>query len=345
MYALIRPLLFRLDAERAHGAGLRALSLSHRCRLSRLIAGPVASLPSEVMGLRFPNPVGVAAGLDKNGEHIRALFALGFGFVEIGTVTPRAQEGNPKPRMFRLPEHQAVINRLGFNNAGLTHLVETLRNTDYSGVLGINIGRNKDTPNERALQDYLLGLDAAYPFASYITVNISSPNTEGLRELQQRDPLTDLLGPLIKRRNQLARRSGRRVPLVVKIAPDLDQAGIEAISDAVSITGCDGLIATNTTTDRSRIQGHPLADEAGGLSGEPVRKQSNQVLAAFRQCLPKDFPLTGTGGILSGDDAAEKVRLGASLVQFYTGLIYRGPRLVGECVDAIAKQQADADSQ
>lgn len=345
MYALIRPLLFRLDAERAHGTGLRALSLSHRCGLSRLMAGPVASLPSEVMGLRFPNPVGVAAGLDKNGAHIRALFALGFGFVEIGTVTPRAQAGNPQPRMFRLPEHQAVINRLGFNNAGLTHLVETLRNTDYSGVLGINIGRNKDTPNERALEDYLLGLDAVYPFASYITVNISSPNTEGLRELQQRDPLTDLLGPLIKRRNQLARRSGRRVPLVVKIAPDLDQAAIEAISDALSITGCDGLIATNTTTDRSRIQGHPLADEAGGLSGAPVREQSNQVLAAFRQCLPKDFPLIGTGGILSGEDAAEKVRLGASLVQFYTGLIYRGPRLVGECVDAIAKQQADADSR
>jgi dihydroorotate dehydrogenase len=336
MYSLLRPILFKLDAERAHHMGTRALDLAERAKLIGLISPAPPELPVEVMGIRFPNPVGIAAGLDKNGAHIRSLFALGAGFVEIGTVTPRPQAGNPKPRMFRLPEHRAVINRLGFNNAGLATLVDTLRATDYNGVLGINIGRNKDTPNERALEDYQLGLDGVYPFASYIAVNISSPNTQGLRELQQRDPLTDLLGRLIERRNLLARRSGRRVPLVVKIAPDLDQDAIEAIADAVTMTGCDGLIATNTTIARDAVSDHPLAAEAGGLSGDPVRKPSNAVLKAFREVLPEDFPLIGTGGILEGRHAVEKRELGACLVQTYTGLIYRGPGLIRECVRALA---------
>ncbi|MHC1479904.1 quinone-dependent dihydroorotate dehydrogenase [Frateuria aurantia] len=335
MYPLLRSLLFKLDAENAHGLTLKGLDLVHRSGLGGLMTKPPAELPCEVLGLRFPNPVGLAAGLDKNGAHLDALGALGFGFIEIGTITPRPQAGNPKPRLFRLPAHQAIINRMGFNNEGIDALVGHVRRSDYRGVLGINIGKNKDTPNDRAADDYLICLNKAWPLASYITVNISSPNTQGLRDLQEEATLRRFISTLRERQEQLGSQSGGRKPMLLKIAPDLDETELDAIAEVLLSCGVDGVICTNTTIDRSAIAGDPLAGETGGLSGAPVRRRSDQVLAGMAQRLGGRIPMIGVGGITSGADAAHKQALGAPLVQLYSGLIYRGPALIGECVEAM----------
>lgn len=339
MYASLRPLLFSLDAERAHNLTLAGLGAVHRMGLSSMLATPPQPLPTEAFGLRFANPVGLAAGLDKNGDHIDALFALGFGFVEIGTVTPRAQDGNPRPRMFRLPRHRAVINRLGFNNRGVDALVANVERARRPGVLGINIGKNKDTPNESAADDYLFCLERVYPLADYITVNISSPNTAGLRELQEEQALRRLIGTLREAQERLAAQHGKRVPVLVKVAPDLNDDDIEAAARVLSDLHVDGVIATNTTISRISVQDDPRAGEAGGLSGEPVMNKSTTVLRMLRTRLPGSIPLVGVGGILSGADAVKKMAAGASLVQVYSGLVYRGPPLIGDCVDAIRRRR------
>ena len=340
MYGLARPFLFRLDAEHAHDLGLKALDTAWRLGLNPLLAHRPKPLRTRLMGLDFANPVGLAAGLDKNGACIDALAALGFGFVEIGTTTPRPQAGNPKPRMFRLPEHQAVINRLGFNNEGVDVLVRNveasrLKRQGGDTVLGINIGKNKDTPNEQAAADYLHCLGRVYPLADYVTVNISSPNTAGLRELQEENALRSLVGAIFEARERLAVRHGRKVPILVKIAPDLSDDDIDASARVLGDLGVDGVIVSNTTVDRVAIEGHPLAKEQGGLSGKPLYAKSTAVLRRMRSRLPAAIPLVGVGGISSGADAAGKATAGAALVQFYTGLIYRGPALVGECVEAL----------
>ena len=340
MYGLARPFLFGMDAERAHGLGLGALEATYRTGLSRLLAAQPKPFPTNVLGLTFPNPVGLAAGLDKNGEHVDALFALGFGFVEIGTVTPRAQAGNPKPRMFRLPQHEAVINRLGFNNEGVDALVGNVeRARRKNGLLGINIGRNKDTSNDRAASDYLYCLERVYPLADYITVNISSPNTAGLRELQEEQALRQLIGALRESQEELGAQHGKRVPMLVKIAPDLSDEDIDAVARVLRDLSVDGVIATNTTVSRMSVQDHPLAHETGGLSGAPLMNQSTMVLRKLRTRLPDSIPVIGVGGILSGADAVAKMAAGASMVQFYTGMVYRGPELVHECVEAIRRRR------
>ncbi len=340
MYSLARPFLFSLDAERAHGIGLSALDWAWRTGTTPLLAGKVKPLPTKLLGLEFPNPVGLAAGLDKNGEHIDALFALGFGFVEVGTVTPRPQEGNPKPRLFRLPRYGAIINRMGFNNAGVDALVKNVaRSRNRRGPLGINIGKNKDTPNEEALSDYLICLEKVYPLADYITVNISSPNTAGLRELQEEQALRHLVAGLREAQERLAGVHARRVPMLVKVAPDLSESDINAAARVLSELEVDGVIATNTTINRDGVEGHPRAAQAGGLSGAPLLAQSTFVLRRLRARLPERIPLIGVGGIQSGADAVAKMAAGASLVQCYSGLIYRGPALVGECVDAIRRRR------
>lgn len=340
MYSFARPFLFGLDAEAAHGMGLKALELAHRTGTTRLLAPPIAPMPTRVMGLTFPNPVGLAAGLDKNGAHIDALFALGFGFVEIGTVTPKPQSGNPKPRMFRLPGHQAVINRLGFNNEGVDALVRNVEAARRDrGLLGINIGKNKGTSNERAASDYLYCLERVYPLADYITVNISSPNTAGLRELQEEQALRQLIGTLREAQEDLAAQHGKRVPMVVKIAPELSDSDIDAMARVLGDMQVDGVVATNTTVSRISVQDHAHARETGGLSGAPLMGQSTLVLRRLRTRLPHSIPLIGVGGILSGADAVAKMSAGASLVQCYTGLVYRGPELIRECVDAIRRRR------
>ncbi len=340
MYSLARPFLFSLDAERAHGIGLSALDWAWRTGTTPLLASKVKPLPTKLLGLEFPNPVGLAAGLDKNGEHIDALFALGFGFVEVGTITPRPQEGNPKPRLFRLPRYGAIINRMGFNNAGVDVLVKNVeRSRNRRGPLGINIGKNKDTPNEDALSDYLICLEKVYPLADYITVNISSPNTAGLRELQEEQALRHLVAGLREAQERLAGAHGRRVPMLVKVAPDLNESDINAAARVLGELEVDGVIATNTTINRDGVEGHPRAAQAGGLSGAPLLAQSTFVLRRLRARLPERIPLIGVGGIQSGADAVAKMAAGASLVQCYSGLIYRGPALVGECVDAIRRRR------
>jgi dihydroorotate dehydrogenase len=335
MYHVFSPLLFGLDPEVAHGLSLRGLHALNVCGLSRLLARPAPPLPIRVFGIDFPNPVGLAAGLDKNGEYIDALATLGFGFIEIGTVTPRPQEGNPKPRMFRLIEHEAVINRLGFNNGGVDALVANVERARYQGVLGINIGKNKDTPNERAVDDYLFCLDRVYPLADYITINISSPNTQGLRDLQQEETLRRFVETLRERQEQLASQHGQRVPMLVKIAPDLDQAALDGIAAVMLAAKVDGLICTNTTIDHSAVEGHKHAREAGGLSGRPLMKMSTAVLKAMHDRFGDELPVIGVGGISSGADAVAKVQAGASLIQCYTGLIYEGPVLVRDCIEAL----------
>ena len=340
MYGLLRPLLFRLEAESAHRSGLRALDAAHGLGLSRLLGAPARPFPTRVLGLEFPNPVGLAAGLDKNGAHIDALFGLGFGFVEIGTVTPRPQAGNPRPRMFRLPRHRALINRLGFNNDGIDVLVRNVsRARRRSGPLGINIGKNKDTPNESAVDDYLLCLERVYPLADYVTVNISSPNTAGLRELQEEQALRRLVGSLREAQERLGAQHGRRVPMLVKIAPDLFDDDVHAAARVLSDLQVDGVIATNTTVSRIAVQDDPRSRESGGLSGEPLMNKSTAVLRMLRTRIPEAVPLVGVGGILSGADAVKKMAAGASLVQLYTGLVYRGPGLIGECVEAIRRRK------
>jgi len=337
LYSLARPLLFAFDAERAHDLALRALDAAHCTGVGRMLAAEPARLPTRVFGLEFPNPVGLAAGLDKNGEHVEALFALGFGFVEIGTVTPEPQPGNPRPRMFRLPEHHAIINRLGFNNLGVDALVRQVeRITRRPGVLGINIGKNKHTPNAEAGRDYLKCLERVYPLADYVTVNISSPNTEGLRDLQGEAALRRLIGELRERQLALAAQHAKQVPMLVKIAPDLDETGLDAIAQVLTGQQVDGVIATNTTLAREGVNGHRHAGESGGLSGAPLMERSTRILHELRTRLPASIPLIGVGGITSGADAAAKIAAGASLVQCYSGLVYRGPGLIQECVNAIA---------
>jgi len=341
MYSLLRKALFIADPETAHGLALEGLRLGHGFGATSLLCKPV-NAPVTVMGLEFPNPVGMAAGMDKNGDYIDALGSVGFGFIEVGTVTPRPQPGNPKPRVFRIEKANAMINRLGFNNKGVDHLVRQVQKHKFAGILGINIGKNFDTPNDKAVDDYLIGLDKVYPYADYITINISSPNTKGLRDLQDAEQLDGLLGSLNKRRQELTGKHGKRVPLVVKVAPDLEDRQIPEIAEVVVRSEFDGLIASNTTISREEIKGMPHADEQGGLSGAPVKEKANHVLAAFRTALPDDVALIGTGGITAGEDAAEKIRLGADLVQFYTGFVYRGPDLIAECVKAISSVKAKA---
>tara|TARA_R110001599_G_scaffold5930_3_gene29366 strand:- start:15430 stop:16311 length:882 start_codon:yes stop_codon:yes gene_type:complete len=292
------------------------------------------------MGIEFPNPVGLAAGLDKDAKHINGLAALGFGFIEVGTVTPLAQPGNPQPRLFRLPEAEAIINRMGFNNLGLAHLLEQVKASGFDGVLGINIGKNKDTPPERAVDDYLIGLRGVYPHASYITVNLSSPNTPGLRDLQFGQPLIDLLAALKKEQLLLAESHGKYVPMAVKIAPDMAEDDIRNVAEVFVEQGIDGVIATNTTIARDAVAGLPHGAEVGGLSGAPVRDSSTQVIRILADALQGRLPIIGVGGISDGASAAEKIAAGASLVQVYTGFIYRGPALIAEAAAAIAAVEA-----
>ncbi len=335
MYGFARPFLFALDAETAHGLGLKAIEAAYRSGLNPLLARTPPQLLTRSFGMEFANPVGLAAGLDKNGAHVDALLALGFGYIEVGTVTPRAQAGNPKPRMFRLPDQQAVINRLGFNNDGVDALVRNVSRARRKGIVGINIGKNADTPNERAADDYLHCLERVYALADYVTVNISSPNTAGLRELQNDDALRALVGTLREAQEKLASQHGKRTPMLLKIAPDLDDAQIDALAATLLDAGIDGIIATNTTISRSAIDGHHFANETGGLSGKPLFAKSTSVLSRLRARVGEKIPLIGVGGILSGGDAVAKVAAGATLLQFYTGMIYRGPALIGECVTAL----------
>ncbi len=335
LYPALRPLLFRMDPERAHEITLATLRWLHARRMLGLLAPRAPSVPVRVMGINFPNPVGLAAGLDKNGTCIDALGRLGFGFLEVGTVTPRPQPGNPAPRMFRIPEREALINRMGFNNRGVDALVAEVRAADYQGVLGINIGRNKDTRDEDALQDYLDCMRKVYPVASYITVNVSSPNTPGLRDLQARDALKDLAGRLRAEQIGLEGVSGRHVPLVLKIAPDLDEAGVSDVAGIALDTGIGGIIATNTTVSREAVAGLPHAEEGGGLSGAPLRARSTEVVRQLAAELSGRIPVIASGGVMSAEAATEKLAAGASLVQVYTGLVYRGPALVREILDGV----------
>ena len=332
LYSLARPLLFSLAPERAHELTLSLLDSAHKMGLMRQ---NVAAKPVTCMGIQFPNPVGLAAGLDKNGAHIDALAALGFGFIEIGTITPRPQAGNPKPRLFRLPQAKAIINRMGFNNDGVDQLIENVKASKFKGVLGINIGKNADTPVENAVDDYLICLEKVYSYASYITVNISSPNTKNLRSLQSGDALTELLETLKARQLELADEQQHYVPLVLKVAPDLEPEDIQFIAKQLLQFKIDGLIVTNTTLSREGVEGLEFGDEAGGLSGQPVFEKSTACLKAFAEALKGEVPLIGVGGILSGHDAQAKIAAGATLVQIYSGLIYTGPNLIKDCVNAL----------
>jgi len=335
----MRPLLFGLDPERAHRLSLASLDMLHRLGLTRLAVGATPSLPVQTMGLNFPNPVGLAPGLDKNGEYIDALAALGFGFIEIGAVTPRPQTGHAKPRLFRLPQAEAIINRMGFNNAGVDRVIENVAHSRYRGILGVNIGKNADTPADRAADDYLLCLRKVYPVASFVTANVSSPNTPNLRSLQGKDELDALIGAMTRERNDLAQTYRRNVPLAVKIAPDLDDAAIECIADILLSHGVDAVIATNTTTSREGVQDLPHGREQGGLSGAPLRARATDVVAKLHRSLKGRLPIIGVGGISSAADAREKMRAGATLVQLYTGLIYRGPELIGDIVRGLAASE------
>ena len=345
MYDWVRPLLFKLDAETAHGLTLYGLDVAHRSDLGRFVATPPQDVPTEAFGLRFPNPVGLAAGLDKNASHLDALGALGFGFIEVGTVTPRPQIGNERPRLFRLPQHEAIINRMGFNNDGVDALVRNVLKSNYRGVLGINIGKNKDTPNEKAADDYLFCLERVYAHASYITVNISSPNTKGLRDLQEEATLRRFIDALREAQERLGSQQGARKPMLLKIAPDLTDAELDSIAAVLLAANVDGVICTNTTIDHSAVASDPHGNETGGLSGKPLFVRSNQVVRGMRQRLGDRVGIVGVGGILDGSDATDKIGAGANLVQLYSGLIYRGPNLVTECVDEIRRQQEHRDAR
>lgn len=340
-YPLARPALFAMDAETAHEVTLSGLQRAYECGATRKLMHAQPKAPCTLMGMQLENPIGLAAGLDKNGAYIDALGNLGFGFIEVGTVTPRAQPGNPKPRMFRLPRANALINRLGFNNQGLPAFLANVQRSQWrkqGGVLGLNIGKNADTPIERAADDYLIGLEGVYPHADYVTVNISSPNTKNLRALQSGDELSALLAQLADKRRALEDQHQRRVPMAVKIAPDLTQEQIDAIADTLPRHGIDGVIATNTTLSRDAVAGQAHAEEAGGLSGAPVHELSLKVIRRLKEQLGDSLAIIGVGGVLSGQQAREKMAAGADAVQLYTGLIYRGPALVGECVRATAKR-------
>ena len=342
-YGLARPFLFGLDAEQAHEITLEALARTQNTPLACFYSQSRVDDAVTLAGLRFPNRVGLAAGLDKNARCIDAFSAMGFGFVEVGTVTPKAQPGNPKPRIFRLPEREALINRLGFNNEGLEAFLRNVQRARFrrggqtqSMLLGLNIGKNAATPIENATDDYLIGLAGVYPHADYVTVNISSPNTANLRSLQSDEALDGLLAAVAQRREELAAQHGKRVPVFVKIAPDLDETQVQLIAATLQRHGMDGVIATNTTLARDAVAGLRHADEPGGLSGRPVREASNRVIAQLRAALGKAFPIIGVGGVLSAEDARAKLAAGADVVQIYTGLIYRGPALVREVARALA---------
>lgn len=339
MYPLLRPALFRLDPETVHAHSMRLLEAGFRTGTAQLLWPRPKPLLTRAFGLEFANPVGLAAGLDKNGEHIDAWFALGFGFVEIGTVTPLPQPGNPSPRLFRLPEYEGLINRMGFNNAGVDALVRHVERSKRRGILGINIGKNKDTPNERAADDYKRCMERVYALADYLVVNISSPNTVGLRELQGEEALRRLLGSLREHQERLGAVHGQRVPMLVKLSPDLHESEIDGVAAVLNQARVDGVVATNTTLDRVMVQGHAFAGETGGLSGQPLYGRATGVLRRLRSRLDARIALVGVGGIMSGAEAAGKVAAGATLIQLYTGLIYRGPALIRDAVDAIRRRR------
>jgi dihydroorotate dehydrogenase len=333
LYKIFKKVAFKLDPEFVHVWTLKGLNLTHRRGKLHFMAGEVPDKHAvEVLGLKFSNPVGLAAGLDKNGDHIDALGGLGFGAIEIGTVTPRPQPGNPKPRLFRIPEQEAIINRMGFNNKGVDHLVEQVKRAHYGGVLGINIGKNFDTPNENALDDYLIGMRKVYRYADYITVNISSPNTKGLRELQSGAAFEELVVGLKQEQQSLADSIGAYVPLAIKIAPDLEDAEIKLMAETMLKHKIDAVIATNTTIRRDGLEAYDVAKEAGGLSGFPVQDMATEVIKKLHAVLGDEMPIMGVGGIMDAADAREKLNAGAKLVQVYSGLIYRGPGIVGEIV-------------
>jgi len=338
LYPFARPFLFALDAERAHEVAFAGLDRAAKLGLASIAAPRVPDDPVEVMGITFRNRVGLAAGLDKNGAHIDGLATFGFGFIEIGTVTPRAQPGNPRPRMFRLPQKRALINRLGFNNDGVDALLRNVERARYRGVLGINIGKNFDTPNERTADDYVACLRAVYARAHYVTVNISSPNTKGLRDLQAEHTLAALLERLKFEQRGLAQQHGRYVPLAIKIAPDLTDDAMRGIARVLVAQKMDAVIATNTTLARDAVEGLPHAEETGGLSGAPLFERSTAVVRVLAAALDGAVPIIGVGGIDTGERAAAKIAAGAALVQIYTGLIYRGPKLVAESVRAISSR-------
>ncbi len=335
LYTLAKSLMFSMDAERSHEIALSAMNVSAAIGLPALMGAEKLELPTEVMGIRFPNSVGLAAGLDKNGSAIDGLAAMGFGFIEVGTVTPRPQPGNPKPRLFRIPEHQAIINRMGFNNHGVDALLANIDRARYQGVLGINIGKNKDTANEQANADYLYCLRKVYSRASYVAVNISSPNTPGLRTLQFGDSLNTLLEALKNEQAKQANLHDRYVPIAVKIAPDMTDEEIEMVAESLKTYEMDGVIATNTTLSREGVEDSVIQREAGGLSGAPVRNRSTKVIRSLSKALDGALPIIGVGGITEGFDAAEKIEAGASLVQVYSGFIYKGPTLISDSVRAI----------
>lgn len=335
-YNLLRPLLFLLDPETAHTVTLRSLDLLHRTGL--MTCQPIACTPIQVMGLSFPNPVGLAAGLDKNGAYLDALAALGFGFIEIGTVTPRPQSGNPRPRLFRIPEAQAIINRMGFNNEGVDSLLINVANARYQGILGINIGKNADTPLASAVDDYLICLRKVYSIASYITINISSPNTVGLRQLQQTTELDNLLQVLKKEQTRLSDQYSRYTPLVVKISPDLESQQIEQIAQLLIKYRMDGVIATNTTLSRNEVENLPHSNESGGLSGAPLTIRSHAVIQLLDEYLQGAIPIIGVGGIMQSADAQSRIMAGASLIQLYSGLIYQGPNLATETIRILCEK-------
>lgn len=330
--------MFQLEPEKAHQLGLKGLDLLEMVGLASVLYPKIEMKPVTVMGIDFPNPVGLAAGLDKNGDHIDALAAIGFGFIEIGTVTPRPQAGNPKPRLFRLPEAEAIINRMGFNNLGVEHLIEQVKIAKAEAIIGINIGKNFDTPVEKAVDDYLIGLRKVYSSADYVTINISSPNTPGLRTLQFGESLNELLGALKEEQAKLVDQHARYVPMAVKVAPDLDADEVIQLAEAFKQFEIDAVIATNTTMSRDGVDGLVFSQEMGGLSGRPVFKKSTDIVRQFRQALPKNLPIIAAGGIMSGKDAIEKLDAGAELVQVYSGFIYQGPKLVNDIVHEINKR-------
>lgn len=334
-YSAIRKILFKFDPELIHEMTIKGFKCTGSTPLNSFYSQKIKDKPVTVMGIKFPNAVGLAAGLDKNGECIDAFSAMGFGFIEVGTVTPRPQPGNDKPRIFRLPEANAIINRMGFNNKGVDYLISQVRSANYKGVLGINIGKNKDTPEENAKDDYIHCMRKVYDFATYITVNISSPNTPGLRSLQYGDALNELLSSLKAEQEQLAKQYGKYVPIAVKIAPDLNEEEIESIAECLIENGIDGVIATNTTLSREGVEGLEFGSEQGGLSGLPVKDKSTKVISILAKALDSKLPIIGVGGIASSHDANEKLTSGASLVQVYTGFIYQGPPLIKEIVTGL----------
>lgn len=337
MYQYLRKALFALDPERSHHFSLDAIGAAERLGLMSLFSKPVPDDPVELMGLTLPNPVGLAAGLDKNAQAFNGLGALGFGFVEVGTVTPRPQPGNPMPRLFRLPQAEAIINRMGFNNEGVDYLLDRVKHRRYSGVLGINVGKNFDTPVEKAADDYCLCMEKVYAYADYITANVSSPNTKGLRELQFGDSLSRLLEALKEKQQQLAQANDRYVPLAVKIAPDMDDDAIAQVANTLRAHEIDGVIATNTTIDKSSVEKLDHGSEEGGLSGRPLTDRSTEVIRTLSGALNGEIPIIGVGGIFDGDSAADKIRAGATAVQIYSGFIYRGPQVIREAAAAIAE--------